>query len=383
MCQWMAPGHPFAGVPSALMRSFVTRSPALPSDVSGVTSSIEQVADTQIAALQMGLLGWYAANRRDLPWRQTRDPYRILLAEMMLQQTQVPRVLPRWHAWLERFPTLEALAAAPTADVLREWSGLGYNSRAVRLQAVARHVVAEYGGTMPRDVPTLLALPGIGAYTARAIACFAYEQDVPVLDTNVKRVLHRVLLGPDVPKPLVNDRQLWALAERTVPVGRGYDWNQGLMDFGSLICTARKPACLVCPLRPICRAARQIGTALAEQQGARRRAGRGDAPVAVPFTSTARFFRGRILRALGAQPANEGLLLDALGGQIKPDYTAAERPWLHGLVAALHRDGLVTADPAPARSPAMREKAAPYAIGDAVPAEQDDLAAVRVTLPHG
>lgn len=352
-------------------------------DLPAANAAVAPVEDAQIAALHAGLLGWYAANRRDLPWRQTRDPYRILLAEMMLQQTQVPRVLPRWHAWLERFPTLEALAAAPTAAVLREWSGLGYNSRAVRLQAVARHVVAEYAGVMPRDVPTLLALPGIGEYTARAIACFAYAQDVPVLDTNVKRVLHRVLLGPDVPKPLVNDRQLWALAARTVPSGRGYDWNQGLMDFGSLICTARKPACLVCPLRPICRAAPLIGTALAEQQGARRRDGRGDTPAAVPFTGTARFFRGQILRALGAQPANEGLLLDALGMEIKPDYAVVERPWLYGLVAALHRDGLVTADPAPARPPAVREKAAPYATGDTVPAEQDEFAAVRVTLPHG
>ena len=359
----------------------MTQSPALAPDAVGVIASIAKVEAARIGALQEGLLGWYAANRRDLPWRQTRDPYRILLAEMMLQQTQVPRVLPRWHAWLERFPTLEALAAASTADVLREWSGLGYNSRAVRLQAVARHVVAEHGGVMPRDVPTLLALPGIGEYTARAIACFAHEQDVPVLDTNVRRVLHRVLLGTDVPKPLVNDRQLWALAERTVPTGRGYDWNQGLMDFGSLICTARKPACLICPLRPICRAAPTIGTALSEQQGGRRRAGRGDAPATVPFTSTARFFRGQILRALGTQPANAGLLLDALGAQIKSDYAAAERPWLHDLVAALHRDGLVTADPAPARPAAVREEAAPYATGDA--AERDDLANVRVTLPHG
>jgi len=361
----------------------VTQSAAQSPKNPGTSPPIAQVEGAQISALQTGLLDWYAANRRDLPWRQTRDPYRILLAEMMLQQTQVPRVLPRWHAWLERFPTLEALAAAPTADVLREWSGLGYNSRAVRLQAVARHVVAEYAGIMPRDVPTLLALPGIGEYTARAIACFAHEQDVPVLDTNVKRVLHRVLLGPDVPKPLVNDRQLWALAERTVPIGRGYDWNQGLMDFGSIICTARKPACLVCPLRPICRAAPTIGTALAEQQGARRRAGRSDAPAAVPFTSTARFFRGQILRALGAQPANAGLTLDALGARIKPDYAAAERPWLHGLVAALHRDGLVTADPAPARPAAVRDGAAPYMTENAAPTAQDDLANVRVTLPHG
>lgn len=342
---------------------------------------------TRIAALQEGVLAWYAANRRELPWRRTRDPYRILLAEMMLQQTQVPRVLPRWLAWLERFPTLEALAAAPTAEVLRAWSGLGYNSRAVRLQAIARHVVAEHGGQMPRDVPALLALPGIGDYTARAIACFAHEQDVPVLDTNVKRVLHRVLVGPDVPKPLLGDRQLWALAERAVPVGRGYDWNQGLMDFGALICTARKPACLVCPLRAICRAAPLIGGALAEQQGARRRAGRGRDMPAAPFTSTARYFRGQILRTLGAQPDNAGLALDALGPLVKPAYTAAERPWLYDLVAALHRDGLVAVAPPPAAPPAVREAPAPYTTGDSIEeaaeASPPDLAAIHVTLPQG
>ncbi|HEU5329085.1 MAG TPA: hypothetical protein VFU78_13400 [Thermomicrobiales bacterium] len=139
----------------------------------------------RIAAAQSGLLAWYAAHRRDLPWRQTRDPYHILVSEMMLQQTQVPRVLPRYHAWLAQFPTLAALAAAPTADVLRAWSGLGYNSRAVRLQQVARLAVAQYNGRLPAAVDELRALPGIGDYTARAIACFAYEQDVPVLDTNV------------------------------------------------------------------------------------------------------------------------------------------------------------------------------------------------------
>jgi A/G-specific adenine glycosylase len=340
--------------------------------------------DTHIAAMQEGLLGWYAANRRDLPWRQTRDPYRILLSEMMLQQTQVPRVLPRYLAWLERFPTLAALAAAPTADVLREWSGLGYNSRAIRLQVIARHVVAEYGGRMPADVPSLLALPGIGDYTARAIACFAYEQDVPVLDTNVRRVLHRILIGPDTPKPTVGDRQLWALAERAVPAGRGYDWNQGLMDFGSTICTARKPACLVCPLRPICKAAPYIATALAEQQGTRRRAARSAESAGVPFTSTNRYFRGQTLRVLGAQPGNAGLDLDTLGPQVKTGYSPDDRAWLYGLVAALHRDGLVTVRPAPNGATMVREERVAYAAGgDETGNAGADLATVRVSLPEG
>ena len=300
----------------------------------------------------------------------------------MLQQTQVPRVLPRWLAWLDQFPTLEALAAAPTAEVLRAWSGLGYNSRAVRLQAVARHVVAEYGGQMPRDVETLLALPGIGAYTARAVACFAYEQDVPVLDTNVKRVIHRVLIGADAPKPTLNDRQLWALAAEAVPAERGYDWNQGLMDFGSSVCTARKPACLVCPLRAICKAAPTIGTALAEQQGARRRA-TGAGERAVPFTSTARFFRGQTLRALGAQPDNGGLDLDTLGPQVKADYTIADRQWLYDLVATLHKDGLVAVRPQPVALSTLHEERDAYTAAAEDPETSLDLTTVRVSLPEG
>ena len=346
-----------------------------------------------------GLLAWYAANRRDLPWRRTRDPYHILVAEMMLQQTQVPRVLPRWIAWLERFPTLEALAAAPTADVLREWSGLGYNSRAVRLQAIAREVVARHGGRMPREVEALRALPGIGDYTARAIACFAWEQDVPVLDTNVKRVLHRVLAGPEAPRPLLGDRQLWALAERAVPPGRGYDWNQGLMDFGSTVCTARKPACVICPLRTICRAAPSVHAALAAQGRARRKEG-APAP-AVPFTSSNRYYRGQTLRVLGTLEQGEGIALDALGPRVKPGYTAAERPWLYGLVTALERDGLVRVWRAPAgagrpgtppadgRPPALRETGAVYDTGAAAGASAvdatppaPDLTGIRVSLPE-
>lgn len=340
--------------------------------------------DDRIAALQAGLLAWYAVNQRDLPWRRTRDPYHILVAEMMLQQTQVPRVLPRYHAWLERFPTLAALAAAPTADVLREWSGLGYNSRAVRLQQIARRAVERYGGRLPETIAELLALPGIGDYTARAVACFAYERDVPVLDTNVKRVLHRVLVGPEIappdgPPPL-SDRALWALAARAVPAGRGYDWNQALMDFGSSVCTARKPACVVCPLRPICRAAPAIHTLLAARDRARREAG---AAAAVPFTSTNRHFRGQALRVLGGLPGRETIALDDLGPLVKPGYTAAERSWLYALVDRLHRDGLVRVWGAPMAGGAIREARAAYDGAGDGDASGAALADVRVSLPEG
>jgi A/G-specific adenine glycosylase len=348
--------------------------------VAGVLA-ISLTDTTRIAAVQARLLAWYAAHRRDLPWRQTRDPYRILISEMMLQQTQVPRVLPRYLAWLEQFPTLAALAAAPTADVLRAWSGLGYNSRAVRLQQVARLVVADYGGQLPATVAELRALPGIGDYTARAIACFAYERDVPVLDTNVKRVLHRVFAGPEVPRANLTDRRLWALAEHMVPAGQGYDWNQALMDFGSALCTARKPACLLCPLHDCCTAAPTIISALAEQQRVRRHATRTGANRAAPFTSTTRYYRGQTLRVLGALTSGDSIALDELGPQVKPGYTLAERSWLHTLVSQLARDGLVAlraVSPATGRPAAVRESPAAYT----VVVDTDELAAVRVSLPE-
>jgi A/G-specific adenine glycosylase len=360
----------------------MSRRPAAPDQsAAGGTPVTDLPEAARITAVQTRLLAWYAVHHRDLPWRQTRDPYHILVSEMMLQQTQVPRVLPRYHDWLAQFPTLAALAAAPTAAVLRAWSGLGYNSRAVRLQQIARRAVAEYGGRLPATVDELHALPGIGDYTARAIACFAYEADVPVLDTNVKRVLHRVFAGPEAPRPRLTDRRLWALAERAAPTGQSYDWNQALMDFGSTVCTARKPVCLVCPLRDCCLAAPTIGTALAEQQRVRRHAARDRAARAVPFTSTARYYRGQTLRVLGTLTGGESIALDDLGPQVKPGYTAAERPWLHDLISQLARDGLVAlraTSPASGQVATVREDPAAYSVADGA----DELAAVRVSLPE-
>src|SRR6266700_6892192 len=151
------------------------------------------------------LLDWYAASGRDLPWRQSRDPYAILVAEVMLQQTQVDRVVPKWHAWLERFPTLADLARASRADAIRAWQGLGYDVRAVRLHSIATQVVADHGGELPRSVEALVHLKGVGRYTAGAVACFAYEQPVAMVDTNVRRVLSRVF---GVPPSAVAQRRM-------------------------------------------------------------------------------------------------------------------------------------------------------------------------------
>jgi A/G-specific adenine glycosylase len=180
------------------------------------------------------LLAWYAENRRDLPWRHTHDPYAILVSEVMLQQTQVTRVVPRYLDWLERWPSVEALAAASPAEVITAWSGLGYNRRAVNLHRCAVAVAAL--GEFPRDPRELERLPGIGPYTAAAIACFAFGAQIAAPDTNARRVLGRAFGG----------------AEVAPPPGRAYEWNQALFDLGREVCIARTPRCGVCPLLAGC-----------------------------------------------------------------------------------------------------------------------------------
>ena len=184
--------------------------------------------------MQELLLAWYGENKRDLPWRHTHDPYAILVSEVMLQQTQVPRVEPRWRHWMERWPTVEALAAAAPAEAIEEWAGLGYNRRAVNLHRASTAVV-ERGG-FPREIDQLCELPGVGPYTAAAIACFAFGAQVAAPDTNARRVLERAFGNPGMPPP----------------PGRAYDWNQALFDLGSQVCIARRPRCGVCPLAHGC-----------------------------------------------------------------------------------------------------------------------------------
>jgi A/G-specific adenine glycosylase len=184
--------------------------------------------------LQTRLLAWFGHNGRDLPWRETRDPYAILVSEIMLQQTQVPRVIERWTSWLEQWPTVEALADASTADVVRAWSGLGYNRRAINLQRTARAVAA--AGAFPRTVRELLLLPGVGPYTASAIACFAFDAQLTTVDVNVRRVLGRALGESDAPPP----------------EARAWEWNQALFDLGATTCLARVPRCEQCPLAARC-----------------------------------------------------------------------------------------------------------------------------------
>lgn len=205
-----------------------------------------------VRRFQRRLLAWYSRHGRDLPWRRTRVPYRVLVSEIMLQQTQVERVIPKYRQFLRAYPTLRALAAADVEDVRRLWYPLGYNARPVRLHALARETLARYGGRLPADAEALRALPGVGRYTAGAVLSFAFGRDAAVLDTNVRRVLGRVFFGARRFKRLRGDARLWALAEALVPRGRGYDFNQALMDFGATWCTPRRPRCAPCPMRRLC-----------------------------------------------------------------------------------------------------------------------------------
>jgi A/G-specific adenine glycosylase len=200
------------------------------------------------------LLDWYRRHGRDLPWRRTRDPYHILVSEVMLQQTQVDRVLPKYREWLEKYPSLEALAEAREDEVSTTWRPLGYNVRPRRLHAIARESVARYGGRLPADEGTLRSFKGIGAYTAGAVLSFAFGQRAAILDTNVARVLFRVFVGAGDPKAHAMKRHLWAVSRTVLPMRQVFDFNQALMDFGATLCTARKPQCPSCPLRTGCRA---------------------------------------------------------------------------------------------------------------------------------
>ena len=203
------------------------------------------------------LVAWQRSHgRHGLPWQQTRDPYRVWLSEVMLQQTQVTTVLAYYERFLQRFPHVAALAAAPLDDVLALWSGLGYYSRARNLHRCAQQVMGEHGGSFPQQAEVLLTLPGIGRSTAAAIASFCFDQRVAILDGNVKRVLGRVLAFEGDLASLREERRLWALAEALLPAEAADmpAYTQGLMDLGAELCAVREPQCLLCPLQAGCRA---------------------------------------------------------------------------------------------------------------------------------
>jgi A/G-specific adenine glycosylase len=221
----------------------------------------------QAQAFTRRLLAWWADAARDLPWRRTRDPYRVLVSEFMLQQTQVSRVAQYYPRFLARFGSIEELARARPNAVREAWDGLGYYARASNLHKLAKHVTRRHDGRLPDRPEELVKLPGVGPYTAGAVASFAYEKAVPAVDTNVARVVRRVFFGgaqsreqysPRHPKgllPAPGAREIWSLTRALVPKSgkRAWKFNQAIMELGALICVARKPKCAECPVRPVCR----------------------------------------------------------------------------------------------------------------------------------
>jgi A/G-specific adenine glycosylase len=278
-------------------------------------------ADAVAPAARAAILAWYDARGRTLAFRGVRDPYAILVSEVMAQQTQVSRVAPAWTAFLAAFPTVEVLAAAPTADVIRAWRGLGYNRRAVSLQRAARLIVEEHDGRVPSDVASLERLPGIGPYTARAVAVLAHGHVAAPVDTNVRRVLERLVASEGMPAPA-----LQALADATVPAERAADWTHAVMDLGATVCRPARPRCDACPARSWCRSARRAGWS-------RRPRTPGTA-----FTSTSRWLRGRIVDRLRTATDGEWT---AFNGPLGEHDEGAVRRALHDLEG----EGLVVSDP--------------------------------------
>jgi A/G-specific adenine glycosylase len=232
--------------------------PLNPGNDLGVIPPIPLASPDRIDIFQSALLTWYEKNGRDLPWRQTRDPYHILVSEIMLHQTQVDRVIPKYHEFLTAYPTFNALAAASLKEVKQLWRPLGYNFRPGRLHEIAKLVITEHNGSLPDTLDELLTLRGIGRYTAGAILSFAFHKDAPILDTNVRRVLQRFFEVPGDPMRIPAKKQLWWLAEAVIPAGKAYLFNQALLDFGATICTARNPLCHNCILRHNCPYAKML-----------------------------------------------------------------------------------------------------------------------------
>ena len=280
-----------------------------------------------LSASQHALLEWSEHTRRDLPWRRTRDPWSVLVSELMLQQTQVARVVPKYEAFLDRFPTPAACAASTAADVVRLWAGLGYNRRALNLHRAAPVCVERHAGRLPTTIEELLALPGVGPYTARAVLAFAANADVGVLDTNAARVTARVS------GRRLNAKDAQAAADAAVPSGHGWDWNQAMLDLGATVCTKRVIRCDACPLTAHCAWHLAGHPDPDPSEGSFGTSGRQST-----FAGSDRQGRGRLVDALRLAPVRHEDLAVTMGWPDDPE--RAER-----IAATLVVDGLAEVAP--------------------------------------
>ena len=275
------------------------------------------------SARSQRLLTWAERTRRDLPWRRSRDGWSVLVSELMLQQTQVARVLPRYEAFLSRFPTIHACAAAGVGEVVEAWEGLGYNRRAVNLHRTARVVVERHEGRLPDDLDALLALPGIGPYTARAVLAFAFERDHGVVDTNAARFLARAVAGARLAPAAAQ-----SLADAQVPAGQGWAWNQAVLDLGAMVCTKRSPRCGSCPIAVDCAWARSGFPDPDPSSGSA-----GTSSPQPRFTGSDRQGRGRLVQSLRNGAIPTGRVADVAGWPDDPDRA-------HRVADGLVADGL-------------------------------------------
>ena len=277
------------------------------------------------------LLQWYAHRGRILPWRNITDPYRILVSEIMLQQTQVSRVLVKYGEFLRRFPTLRSLARARQRDVVIAWRGMGYNNRAVRLHKFAQTVVADHKGKIPADAEVLMSLPGIGRYTAHAMLASAFSKDVPVVDVNVRRVLSRMFWKMVRMTDVAAEEEVWSKAQTLLPKGKAYAFNQALMDLGSTICTARRPVCEVCPVAESCASGPTLshaGVPLRKRIHPRNR---------LPD----RIYRGRIVEVLRSKNGAGSLTVAFLKKRVAGSAGRSSLAWFASLLSGLEKDGLI------------------------------------------
>lgn len=281
-----------------------------------------------LAELHRSLLRWYRREKRAFAWRDSEDPYLVLVSEFMLQQTQASRAERFLPAWINRFPDIVSLAHAGRRDVLLAWGGLGYNRRALYLHRTAGEIVSEHGGTIPKDPAVLKSLPGIGAYTAHAVACFAHGVRVPVVDVNVRRVLSRLSKRRKDAADLLDDACAWECARAMLPRRSWYDWNQALMELGALVCSAANPSCTHCPLECHCPSAHRLQTGMRP---------RTSAAEAVPR----RIVRGRVIAYLRSAAPRHSVPLARLEEFLAASFPGKGRPGMLEVLRSLSRDGMI------------------------------------------
>ncbi|MEK7458585.1 MAG: A/G-specific adenine glycosylase [Patescibacteria group bacterium] len=323
------------------------------------------------------LFDWFKSNGRVLPWREKdnpkaqqkanskpygltlrdhslatyftnawhRDPYRVVISELMLQQTQVDRVLPKFKSFLKKWPTVNDLARAKLSEIMIEWQGLGYNRRARFLHEMAKIVMKDHKGVFPTTEQELLTLPGIGLYTARAMLAFAYGKDVGVVDTNIQRIFARLMLGCEPNDKHAQTKEFVVMIDSAVPKGKGDPWNQALMDFGALVCTGRSPKCETCVLQHMCKAnfdAKKVGKAfyveLLLHQRKEKTFSTNSAKVKQPFHTTNRYFRGRIVDKLREGSTHMQLLRDYL----TKNHSLTDKVRFGNIIEQLMKDKLIT-----------------------------------------